>query len=731
MNVQQAREGHFNPTSPHSSSGAADSFKGTPDTRLTAFSPEDGSARSAKVLGSLNSGAHEAGSIKYPVHSPQSLERSCSFYRGGLHLDKDPFITPSASGLKPTQKLSPTASDFFPLPSNPIARGSASEPKRAPDALSDDLGLGYGRVSRQSSPGTLPFLTFVHDKPSTEAGLSRCLVFSSIRGKATRADIEVYLSELQRIGYPFRGSRQIYEYGDQVYIRFANIRDACTASSNYTIGGRDWVARSITPREYSQVCHLDPEETLRLKNINQVVEPGIGLVTAHEGQLYLSVFAHSTNTITEPQQLENFLKNLLQSEGDLFAFKTREGVEGSLMSAVVEYCDNDMSLRAVSRFNGVVVNGIHICIVIYRPDIPSIPAATQGGIISPTRSAATTADLVGNFQRMSISRPQSVVSPMSNSLLSTPVRSPVSTGGFQLQPSYGMVPVLYHGLSVNSPYLFDQLPPRSHSSMMPSGNYSLVSPMMSQQGSFLHTDLMTPRQFQQYGRPDGRRQGAMRVARSPYYNAANHHNHVDVGRIREGTDVRTTIMLRNIPNKVDQALLKRIVDESSWGKYDFMYLRIDFANDCNVGYAFINFVDPLDIIDFVNARGNQRWNCFKSDKVAEISYATIQGKDCLVQKFRNSSLFYTLNGPCPELAGQEEAFPEPDNQSKMKRSCENAEHVGLFTPNAGQHFRDEQRRRRSQFDRGTRLAALEEYDYDAAVRQQTYYPPQNDIRVFI
>lgn len=37
----------------------------------------------------------------------------------------------------------------------------------------------------------------------------------------------------------------------------------------------------------------------------------------------------------------------------------------------------------------------------------------------------------------------------------------------------------------------------------------------------------------------------------------------------------------------------------------------------------------------------------------------------------------------PELAGQEEPFPEPDNQSKMKRSCENAEHVG--TSRLGQH----------------------------------------------
>lgn len=113
-------------------------------------------------------------------------------------------------------------------------------------------------------------------------------------------------------------------------------------------------------------------------------------------------------------------------------------------------------------------------------------------------------------------------------------------------------------------------------------------------------------------------------------------------------------------------MLKRIIDESSWGKYDFMYLRIDFANDCNVGYAFINFVDPLDIIDFVNRRANKRWNCFRSDKVAEISYASkfvfllvmfpdtdlhpaIQGKDCLVQKFRNSSVMLEAHHYRPKV----------------------------------------------------------------------------------
>ena len=49
---------------------------------------------------------------------------------------------------------------------------------------------------------------------------------------------------------------------------------------------------------------------------------------------------------------------------------------------------------------------------------------------------------------------------------------------------------------------------------------------------------------------------------------------IDVHRIRLGLDVRTTVMLRNIPNRVTQPELKEIIDISSNGNYDFMYLRI-------------------------------------------------------------------------------------------------------------------------------------------------------------
>lgn len=51
-------------------------------------------------------------------------------------------------------------------------------------------------------------------------------------------------------------------------------------------------------------------------------------------------------------------------------------------------------------------------------------------------------------------------------------------------------------------------------------------------------------------------------------------NIIDLERIARGLDTRTTVMLRNIPNKVDQETLKSYIDETSRGLYNFLYLRI-------------------------------------------------------------------------------------------------------------------------------------------------------------
>ncbi|CAI2183203.1 16352_t:CDS:2, partial [Funneliformis geosporum] len=108
--------------------------------------------------------------------------------------------------------------------------------------------------------------------------------------------------------------------------------------------------------------------------------------------------------------------------------------------------------------------------------------------------------------------------------------------------------------------------------------------------------------------------------------------------LKNRLDARTTFMVRNIPNKYTQEMLRAELDETHKGKYDFLYLRIDFANKCNVGYAFINFVDINAVILFSETRVGRKWACFNSDKICELSYADVQGYPALVEKFKTSSV---------------------------------------------------------------------------------------------
>jgi hypothetical protein len=92
------------------------------------------------------------------------------------------------------------------------------------------------------------------------------------------------------------------------------------------------------------------------------------------------------------------------------------------------------------------------------------------------------------------------------------------------------------------------------------------------------------------------------------------------GMCAAGEDKRTTLMVKNIPNKYTQKMLLATIDEQFKGQYDFFYLPIDFKNKCNVGYAFLNMVSPTKIPSRQLPRLLQKleWNAMPSCPVVPL-----------------------------------------------------------------------------------------------------------------
>ncbi|KAL3649825.1 hypothetical protein CASFOL_006228 [Castilleja foliolosa] len=116
-------------------------------------------------------------------------------------------------------------------------------------------------------------------------------------------------------------------------------------------------------------------------------------------------------------------------------------------------------------------------------------------------------------------------------------------------------------------------------------------------------------------------------------------------------DPRTTVMIKNMPNKYSQKLLLNMLDnhcihcneqiakgeeEQPLSSYDFVYLPIDFINKCNVGYGFVNMTSPQATLRLYKAFHNQSWEVFNSRKICDVTYARLQGLEALREHFKNS-----------------------------------------------------------------------------------------------
>ncbi|CAA7055846.1 unnamed protein product [Microthlaspi erraticum] len=130
--------------------------------------------------------------------------------------------------------------------------------------------------------------------------------------------------------------------------------------------------------------------------------------------------------------------------------------------------------------------------------------------------------------------------------------------------------------------------------------------------------------------------------------------HIDLDRIITGDDIRTTLIIKNIPNKYTYKMLVAEIDEKHKGDYDFLCLPIDFKNKCNIGHAFVNMVSPLHIVPFQQTFSGKIWEKFNSGKVASLAYAEIQGKSALASHMQNPEVSHHDEGQ--DLGDQDQLF---------------------------------------------------------------------------
>ncbi|TMW85643.1 hypothetical protein EJD97_022769 [Solanum chilense] len=138
--------------------------------------------------------------------------------------------------------------------------------------------------------------------------------------------------------------------------------------------------------------------------------------------------------------------------------------------------------------------------------------------------------------------------------------------------------------------------------------------------------------------------------RSVCYNELKKHDVIPISWTRKNNN--TTIMIKNIPYHYNREMLMQFLDEHCYLEnqktrdsngenihvfaYDFLYLPMDFKKKRSKGYAFVNFTNQRSVWSFFYAF-NDKLNVFPgSRRSVKIVTAKIQGKEALVNRFKQT-----------------------------------------------------------------------------------------------
>ncbi|KAM3376956.1 protein MEI2-like 6 [Capsicum galapagoense] len=137
----------------------------------------------------------------------------------------------------------------------------------------------------------------------------------------------------------------------------------------------------------------------------------------------------------------------------------------------------------------------------------------------------------------------------------------------------------------------------------------------------------------------------------PRINGLKKHEVIPINLRNKNNTSTSTVMIKNIPYHYSREMLMQFLDEHCYLEnqktrdsngekivfaYDFLYLPMDFKNKRSKGYAFVNFTDHRTVRKFFWAF-NDKLNVFPgSARRVEVVTAKIQGKEGLVNRFKET-----------------------------------------------------------------------------------------------
>lgn len=502
------------------------------------MSPDDG-PKSSSLLKSFSRSATTASPARLPAGSFRSVVS---------HMDKDPFIT-SMHGVG--TRLSPTASTFSPFVRNTYVRLPDGEGPIS-GALSTDIGLS--RILVISSP------TQVSTR-EVEAVLA-----VSIPAEFQRTSTDLWyllcVQDIEKDGSNTYGARNLKAHSGGVFVYFTDIRDACAVQAKLHQLDKGWKTAFANPTRVaqSQGAHLDVGQVAGSLDSDPRVEldklSGYAVGLSHTGQVQVFVVV-PPGVVMDPTHVMRVAHRFLQSHGRLFAFFRLSSFPNGSFRAVAEFCDTTTAFPVIQACSGgisievcqslllqiafilifLIIQGIQLFASAYNVDALSASGITDA---MEEMTVGKRTDDPGQ-QRLSPVTPSS----HSNS-------SHVGQGDAHYNAPVAMYPLMFQApFTPAVPYMLDSfLPPVQANSGNPltpfTPQYPVFgtlyqtppSPALTAQNSYSPS-----RNFSGADRADARRQNAMRVNRSTYHSTATHHNHVDITRIRDGIDVRTTVRL--------------------------------------------------------------------------------------------------------------------------------------------------------------------------------------------